>query len=188
MNNAKPIPLEQNLQLLEIVGENPRVTQAELAAQLGVAVGTVNWYLRRMIARGCIKVRRMERKRLLYLLTPRGLAEKSRLGLRHVRTSLRTYREMRRRALSLVARVRRAGYDSIILQGDGDLAEICRLTCLDQRMPMARPSRTKVFPILKVDGTDIVLWMPKRNGFSKRAAHDALQAQSFSLLPGSPKE
>src|SRR5574342_991133 len=99
MHNSKPIPLEQNLQLLTAVGQNPRVTQADLAAELGVAVGTVNWYLRRMIAKGCIKVRRMERRRLLYLLTPRGLAEKSRLGLRYVRTSLRTYRETRRRAL-----------------------------------------------------------------------------------------
>jgi hypothetical protein len=55
-------------------------------------------------------------------------------------------------------------------------------------MQIARPSRTKVFPILKVDGADIALWMPKKNGFSKRPARDPLQVQSFSLLPGSPKE
>jgi DNA-binding MarR family transcriptional regulator len=182
MNNSKPIPLEQNLQLLVAVGQNPRVTQADLAAQLGVAVGTVNWYLRRMIAQGCIKVRRMERKRLLYLLTPRGLSEKSRLGLRYVRTSLRTYRETRRRALSLVARVRRAGYDSIVLQGDGDLAEICRLTCLDQRILIARPSRKQAFPILKVDGANIDLWMPKGNGLSKHPARDS-SANAFPYYP-----
>ncbi len=137
MSNAKPIPFQQNLQLLEIVGENPRVTQAELAVQLGVAVGTVNWYLRRVIARGCIQVCRMGRKRRLYLLTPRGWAEKSRLGLRHLRTSLRAYRETRRRALDRLTRVRRAGYASVILEGDGDLVEIRRLTCLDQRIQIA---------------------------------------------------
>lgn len=181
MNDMKPIPLEQNLQLLVAVGENPRVTQAALAAQLGVAVGTVNWYLRRMIARGCIKVRRMERKRLLYLLTPRGLSEKSRLGLRYMRTSLRTYREMRRRALCLLARVRRAGYDRVILQGDGDLAEICRLTCLDQRIEIAQPARTETFPILKVDGANIDLWMPKRDGLERPAR--APSANAFPYYP-----
>jgi len=46
------------------------ITQADLAARLGVAVGSVNWYLKRLINKGHIKVRQMKRRRLRYLITP----------------------------------------------------------------------------------------------------------------------
>ncbi len=44
-----------DLQILNHIGENPDTTQADLAAQLGVAVGSVNWYVKRLINKGHIK-------------------------------------------------------------------------------------------------------------------------------------
>ena len=42
------------------------------ATQLGIAVGTVNWHLKRLISGGCyVKVMRAERRKLRYLITPR---------------------------------------------------------------------------------------------------------------------
>jgi DNA-binding MarR family transcriptional regulator len=41
------------LRILEQLETNPDLTQASLAARLGVAVGTVNWYLKRLVAKGC---------------------------------------------------------------------------------------------------------------------------------------
>ncbi len=54
MKDSKSIPLEHNIQLLETIEQTPKVTQLDLAAQLDVAVGTVNWYLKRLIAKGYI--------------------------------------------------------------------------------------------------------------------------------------
>ena len=47
---------ENELQLLEALDGSPETTQAELAAQVGVAVGTVNWYLKRWSTKGYVKV------------------------------------------------------------------------------------------------------------------------------------
>ena len=69
----------QDLHILENIEKNPEITQADLAAQLGVAVGSVNWYLKRLVKKGYVKVTRMERRRLRYLITPQGIAEKTRL-------------------------------------------------------------------------------------------------------------
>ena len=49
-------------------------TQASLASQLGVAVGTVNWHIKRLIEKGYVKARRVDRRKLRYLITPEGLA------------------------------------------------------------------------------------------------------------------
>jgi DNA-binding MarR family transcriptional regulator len=68
---------EQDLRILEEIEHNPDITQADLAGRLGVAIGSVNWYLKRMINKGYIKVRQMQRRRLRYLITPQGLAIKA---------------------------------------------------------------------------------------------------------------
>ena len=46
---------DYEFQLLDAIADNPTVTQAGLAAQLGVAVGSINWYIKRMVAKGYVK-------------------------------------------------------------------------------------------------------------------------------------
>ena len=58
------------LQLLEALEAEPETSQADLAAKVGVAVGTVNWYIKRWSAKGYIKVKRIGRWRWRYLLAP----------------------------------------------------------------------------------------------------------------------
>ena len=160
-NDGRPIPLEHRLRLLETIEENPQVTQADLATQLGVAVGTVNWYLKRLIGRGYVKIRRMQRRRLLYLITPRGISEKSRLGVCYARASLQLYRDARVQSTELLERVRAVGCTQVAIEGDGDLAEICRLTCLEQGMPVVKAVRESALPVLQVEGARIKLVMPE---------------------------
>ena len=69
------MPDKYNFQILNHIEENPDTTQADLATQLGVAVGSVNWYIKRLINKGHVKVTQMQRRRLRYLLTPQGIAE-----------------------------------------------------------------------------------------------------------------
>ena len=65
-----PTETARELALLENIESNPDVTQASLATQLGVAVGTVNWHLKRLIEKGYVKIKRAERKKLRYIITP----------------------------------------------------------------------------------------------------------------------
>jgi DNA-binding MarR family transcriptional regulator len=59
-----------DLPLLENIERDPDVTQADLATQLGVAVGTINWHLKRLVEKGYVKVKRAERRKLKYIITP----------------------------------------------------------------------------------------------------------------------
>jgi hypothetical protein len=161
MDNSKPIPIEHNLHLLETIEQNPQVTQADLAAQLGVAVGTVNWYLKRLIAKGYVKIRRMQRKRLLYLITPTGISEKSRLGVAYMRYSLQFYRDTRIQAVQLLHQARNAGHRQVCINAEGDLGEICRLTCLEQGVEVVKPLRSNGIPKIKADGTRLKLELPE---------------------------
>ena len=90
--------VEHELRILEALECNPETTQAKLAAQLGVAVGSVNWYLKRLIHKGYVKATKMERRRLKYFVTPQGLAVKAHLTSQYMEASLRVYRELRQAA------------------------------------------------------------------------------------------
>jgi predicted transcriptional regulator len=146
----------RELTLLEKIEKDPDVNQATLATQLGVAVGTVNWHLKRLIAKGYVKAMRAERKKLRYIITPEGIALRARLAVDYVERSFSIYRKTRQRVKEHLAKVRQAGYDRVRLLGKGDVVDICRLTCLEQGIAIVHD---KNVPALRVDGLKVELVM-----------------------------
>jgi len=127
-----PPETSRDLDILEKIELDPDATQASLASQLGVAVGTVNWHLKRLVAKGYVKVRRVERRKLRYIITPEGLALRAHLTIDYIQTSFRLYRLVRGRVLNVLDEVRKLGFSQVRLDGNGDVADVCRLTCLEQ--------------------------------------------------------
>lgn len=148
---------DNELELLEALSDAPETTQADLAARVGVAVGTVNWYLKRWTKKGYVKVRRIGRWQWSYLLTPEGVARKARLASEYIDASMALYRRTRADAQRLLAEARAAGYAAVTIAGDGEIAEICRLTCLEQGMAAADGA---ALPRLRVVGRNLVLEWP----------------------------
>jgi DNA-binding MarR family transcriptional regulator len=146
----------RELTLLEQIENDPDVNQSTLARQLGVAVGTVNWHLKRLIAKGYIKAMRAERKKLRYIITPEGIALRARLAVDYVEHSLSLYRKTRQRVKDHLTKVREAGYDRVRILGKGDVVDICRLTCIEQGIEVVNDMDA---PVLRVDGFKVHLQM-----------------------------
>jgi len=144
------------LSLLEQIERDPDVTQASLATQLGVAVGTVNWHLKRLVEKGYVKVKRAERTKLRYIITPEGLALRARLTVDYIERSFDLYRKIRQRMKKHLLEVKKAGYDRVRLIGEGDVADICRLSCLEQDVRIADGEN---IPVLEVLGFNVILHM-----------------------------
>jgi DNA-binding MarR family transcriptional regulator len=130
--------------LLEQIENDPNITQASLATHLGVAVGTVNWHLKRMIAKGYVKVKRAERRKLRYIITPEGITFRARLTIDYIEQSFLLYRNIRKRVRELLGELKKAGFEQVCIEGDvssddpklssqtNDILDICRLTCMEQ--------------------------------------------------------
>jgi DNA-binding MarR family transcriptional regulator len=153
---------ERELILLEQIEHNPDTTQASLAAQLNVAVGTVNWYIKRFIEKGYIKVKRAQRRKLRYIITPQGIARRARLTVNYIETSMRLYRRVREHVSDLLVQVHQAGHNRVYIDGDGDIADICRLTCLEHQIDVMNGTPETPFdhiPVLCIHGTKVQLHM-----------------------------
>jgi len=144
----------RDLIILEQLEKDPDTTQAGLATQLGVAIGTINWHLKRLIAKGYLKARRVERRKLRYIITPEGISLRAYMTLDYIQTSFRLYRLVRQRVLEQLGEVRQAGYNCIRLEGDGDVADVCRLTCLEQGMEIIGEGDV---PVLKVRDLQVTI-------------------------------
>jgi DNA-binding MarR family transcriptional regulator len=150
------IPSEsaRELALLEHIESNPDVTQASLATQLGVAVGTVNWHLKRLIDKGYIKIKRAERKKLRYIITPEGIALRTLLTVDYIEQQFLLYRNTRQRVREHLEQIKSAGYDEVSILGEGDVADICRLSCLEQGVAITTDSNA---PVLEIVGLKVLL-------------------------------
>ena len=124
---------ERDLEILTAIGEGRPLTQRALAQRLGVALGLTNLYLRRLAKKGYIKITEFPRKpsarkRLRYLLTANGFAEKSRLTYEHVTYALRLYRRARQTLRESLRGLPENGIKRIALYGTGEAAELAYLT------------------------------------------------------------
>jgi DNA-binding MarR family transcriptional regulator len=142
------------LSLLEQIEKDPNVTQADLATQLGVAVGTVNWHLKRLISKGYVKVMRAERRKLRYLITPEGLAKRALLTVDYIEQQFLLYRRIRGKVKDVLVMLKKDGINRIHIEGEGDVADICRLTCIEQGMEVVNDGDA---PVLEVRNLSVTL-------------------------------
>ena len=117
----------RDLQLLSEVEKDSSVTQRTLAKSLGVALGLTNLYLKRLARKGYIKITTIPRNRIKYLLTPRGVAEKSRLTYEYMQYSLFYYRDVRQKLEQAMAASLNAGFQKLLIYGTGEVAELAYL-------------------------------------------------------------
>lgn len=137
--------------LLNEIAQDPKATQAGLSERLGIAVGSVNWYIKRLIHRGWIKVSRLDRTRLRYDLTAEGMRVLSKRALLYMRDSLKVYASLRDRARSLVSELKQRGITEVYLEGKDEVMDILRLTCIENGI---RPVESPNGVILKSTGKD----------------------------------
>ncbi len=124
------------LNLLSAIEEEPDTTQKVLATRLGVAVGVVNSYIKRIIYKGYVKTKSLQRRRLRYLLTPSGIKEKTRLTYEFLQYSYVYIREVRRKTRDLLTPIHRQGKKRVVFYGSGEVAELAYLTVRELGMKL----------------------------------------------------
>lgn len=121
-----------DLDILEEIEQNPDATQATMANQMNVAIGTVNWHLKRLIAKGYVKIQQCEKRKLKYIITPEGITHRAKLTLDYIHSSFELYRLIRSRMNEVIDICYQHSEKSIYIDGDGDMKDICRLTCMER--------------------------------------------------------
>jgi EPS-associated MarR family transcriptional regulator len=88
------------LDLLRKLESSPHFTQRELSREMGVSLGKVNYCIKKLTEKGLIKLSNFtnneNKMSYVYLLTPSGIEEKSRLTLSFLKRKLIEYEELKK--------------------------------------------------------------------------------------------
>jgi EPS-associated MarR family transcriptional regulator len=89
---------EVRYKLLKLLKPNPELSQREVARELGISLGKVNYCLQALVEKGWIKVANFKNSKnksaYMYLLTPRGIEEKARVTAEFLRYKLQEHRAL----------------------------------------------------------------------------------------------
>jgi DNA-binding MarR family transcriptional regulator len=124
------------LQILNELSDDDSVTQRDISKRLGIALGLTNSYIKNLVAKGYVTVKSIPPRRYAYFLTPRGLAEKTRLTYHLLQDYTRIYREARSNYRRLFCELHDEGARRIVLAGADEVAEIAYITLQEAELEL----------------------------------------------------
>ena len=90
---------QDNLNLLRKIKDRPKYSQRELAEELGFSLGKLNYCLKSLKTKGFVKINNFKNNpnklNYIYILTPKGIAEKTKLTLNFMRRKIKEYDELK---------------------------------------------------------------------------------------------
>ncbi|AMV73151.1 transcriptional regulator [Desulfuromonas sp. DDH964] len=122
--------------LLAEIEKAENLSQRDLSRRLGIALGLVNSYLKNLVAKGFVRVKSYPRNRYAYLLTPKGLTEKSRLAYQHLSYFTGLYTTTRQDYLGLFRRMQQKGAREIVFCGIDEVAEIAFMSLQETNLSL----------------------------------------------------
>lgn len=94
----KRIETEEMLILMRVIDENPQMTQRDLSSRMGLSLGKINFLIKSLIEKGFIKADNFKNSNnkisYLYLLTPAGIEEKTKITYRFLKRKMEEYEKL----------------------------------------------------------------------------------------------
>jgi len=118
----------RTLRILEQLASGSLSSQRSIAKELNVSLGLANSFIKRLYTKGYVKVTTIPRNRIKYILTPKGMTEKTRLTYHFIQHSYNFYKASRQKLRQLFKDLEDTGVRRLVLFGASDLAEIAFLS------------------------------------------------------------
>jgi len=92
--------LDVHLELLRRLESNPNYTQRQLSKEMGISLGKVNYCLQKLMEKGLVKLNNFsnnpKKAGYKYLLTPKGIEQKSKLTIKFLKIKIDEYEMLKR--------------------------------------------------------------------------------------------
>ena len=130
------MPERKQLDTLLEIKDNPSLSQRSLAHSLNISLGLTNAILQNLIHRGWVKAQKMTGRKILYLITPQGIARATNLVYDRFRETQNYYQYTKKLLTSYLIDLYTKGKRKVAIYGTGQLAEIAYLSLLDSPLQL----------------------------------------------------
>jgi len=129
--NNQPLS-EKEFEIINIIADGFRSNQRELSTHIGLSLGMTNLLLRRLATKGFLRIKQLDAKKVQYLLTPRGLAEKAQKSIHYTRKTLQSFGIIKEEIKRLLKISLTDEIKQFYVVGEGDLADLVSMILRDQ--------------------------------------------------------
>lgn len=119
---------ERELKIIEEISQDKNLTQRKISHKLGLSLGITNLILKRLASKGYIKVKGLDRRKVQYILTPKGFTEKAKESYRYFLKTIHSLQEMKKKIQRLILMEYEKGKAHFVILGDNELADIVELS------------------------------------------------------------
>lgn len=91
---------QQEFNLLRKISKKPNANQRELASEMNISLGKINYVIKELKKKGLIKINNFknnpDKSGYLYLLTPKGMSEKTKITIQFMKRKMEEYEELKK--------------------------------------------------------------------------------------------
>jgi DNA-binding MarR family transcriptional regulator len=123
---------EREFELVNIIGAELGVNQRDLSRHLDMSLGMTNMLIRRLISKGYIRIKQLNKKKVEYILTPKGFTEKMRKSVKYTLKTLHSITLIKKALAMILCPLYEGGSRKFYVLGYSDLAGLIEVVLAEQ--------------------------------------------------------
>ncbi len=125
MNNTAKTN-DSEFRIIDILNESNNVTQRSIASKAGISLGLTNIIIKRLIKKGFVKIKNMDKKRILYHLTPKAIIEKSYRTYNYFERTMKDIVQIREKIQREILYKNKLKSRKVVILGNNEISEIAK--------------------------------------------------------------
>ena len=122
--------------ILQSIENGEQISQRQLSSQLGINVASINFALKKLTKRGFVKMLGVNPRRMQYILTPKGIAEKTQIAYKFFDRNFHFYKAVRKDVEEKIGSIPFNDKKRVALYGVTDLMELAYLVIQDKELEL----------------------------------------------------
>ena len=143
---------EREFELINIIGAALATNQRDVSRHMNLSLGLTNLLIRRLIAKGYIRIRQLNKKKVEYLLTPKGFGEKMRKSIKYTIKTINSIGLIKKRLQTVLLDLYSTGERSFHILGESDFAYLIEVVLRESNLTDCRVSYIKSLDESNGDG------------------------------------
>jgi DNA-binding MarR family transcriptional regulator len=135
---------EREFELINIIGAELASNQRDLSRHMDLSLGMTNMLIRRLIAKGHIRIQQLNKRKVQYILTPQGFSEKMRKSVKYTVKTL------------ILRNLHEQGEKNFFVLGETDLGTLVQWVLKEARFTEGRVITINDVPADKIDGIILI--------------------------------
>ncbi len=175
---------EREFELINIIGKRLGSNQRDLSQHLNLSLGQTNMLIRRLVSKGFIRISQLDKRKVQYMLTPKGMSENMRKAVKYTLNTINSLGLIKNNLKTILNDHYARGHRAFFIYSELDLTALVVQTFQEMNLGDARIVILSELPHEDVDG---LLMVGKEkvslNGLNKNSRVDLLLELSKEHAP-----